>query len=979
MCYFRNNFVSSIEAANSPLGMLAAIASPSPTTKVRPPSRTSALVGTTATGTSQPGSTLKSSKLEAGLRNSSRDTQSNSGSASPPPSPSTIAAMRKGISLSGSLVATDNDDDSRKHSPDTSAESSATVPLSVQSPTRPSAIPTSQLDVLALVTATSPPMPSRRRWINHGTSKPMFSNPPSVTPSNRQSPTEAMPALRRSDSGSDTESEDEVALRSHSARIRSRYHTTQFHPLPLNSDTGNEALSFKPIGTFYPTTPHGRDQQHQGLSTISLHTHSRTARPSRHTGTRKRKGDSRSSGNATDTDEERQSNTMTPVSGRVTGSAATHARNQHLSLLAHSPHIDSIGLSGDPGHESQVAPASEPAMHRRSRRRRLHGDAHGVVLSKQLSKLAEETEDIDAGGTIAGEPSRSRETSLSLSSPSSPSRKRRMRTKRVRNSSHRSGSETETDTELASRLPGSETETDRSNSNGNTLSNGNHVNGRANITADMPNGAHRRLTGSSTAHHAMPPIATSNRARGVTVGSIQRPVLPPITQIEGYAHPRQPRPAHGAIDSTQGGNDSDGETTDTDDDFFGLSRSFHSSIRPPRRVIRHLASLRAQHSRLPAALQLNGPRPMALLQAGYSSYSPASSHRAGHYYNGDNHPRTAPIISGTSSADDTGFGLGISSVEGDRARNNETAPQSRVLSTPEAAAGPAISSAIRDAPLPPPRAFQDRNYLPHHGINSRLPHNEDTHALSSSMRREFARDPFAPVADEFTYRGAALRRLEKSYVRGNTLNGQGSSSINRKRALTAPSSFEPPVNHRSQNSVGGRAFSSGELLLEDEPEESSRPRISSIAGTPPERNQPLDTRVNLLGVSPVSSLRSSLLGQQQHRFSQAAPDGSASQHYRSNSSVAEEDGEGNGLHERPGSPSMDAALRRSRKRQHSSGAKIPELSSSPSLHSSDSNGHSPSSRRRLEPTSDTHHANASPPKSDDVLFSPIDSESSSSK
>ncbi|KAJ2215512.1 hypothetical protein EV179_002105 [Coemansia sp. RSA 487] len=1032
--------------------MLAAIASPSSATKTQPSTHTS----TTAT---TPGNNPRQTKTDSAQLPSNLlvDAQSNSGSASPPPSPSTSAAMRKGMAMSKALAVSEEADagrqveEQRRLSPeDGSAESSAIVPVSEQSPpqARPLAIPASQLDVLALVTATSPPMPSRRRW--------------GAAPSHNITP---KPAVSHDHSdGSDTVSEDELTLRSHSARIRSRHHAVQLRPLPhahneFDADS-HGALKFKSAAN-----QHDRYQQQQRLtmSAKPLRFHgpiTRTAKPQglHQNGARVR----RSSGETTETDEENQQqqqklsgHTMTPRGRRFVG---------------YPPPNAAIAASSAAGIAAQsMAPASEPAIHRRTRRHRLHENARGVVLSKQLSELTEETEGNDGIGGAHGEPSRSPESSLSLSSsPSaSPSRQQRMRTKRLRARKRvqQSGSETETDVEMASRLPGSETETDPSLSNGTSTpsagsgsANGAALAGGAATFTDARNGTHRRLVGrSSSTVNRLPPFAGDRASKDGTAPSTgSRPMLPPIAQLDRYIRPRHQgeRDRADALEDRDGGNSSGGETTETDEEFFGPSRAFHSSIRPSKRVVRHLASLRAQQSHPPAALQLGArPRPphpsRRHLDAHDRAYSiqpeapqPISSGSSnggggyGPHYSIDGQSYTAPV-SATDPSGNGGFGLGIGSLDGDYEHRGTgvAVSQTRVVSTPESVAIPSMSSAIRGTPRPAPRdaasgyAAARSDHIGGRPVRANSGASSSSH--NSSMRREFARDPFAPVANEFTYHGAALRRLEKSYVRGSALangNGPPSSSsaaaaaaaaaANRKRALTAPSSYDPPgfasgrggLGRYAHSGVGisGRAISSSEAFFDDDHDASQRGRAnrslaSSNAGTPPEWNQPLDARIHPLGVSPVSSLRSSLLSHQHRAFPQP-PLSSANSptvsttnaHHQAVAAkataaiepahggesgtfaVAPEEEEED-LHERPVSPSMDAVLRQSRKRQHSSGAITLPFSDSSPLSQSNKNSddtRSPSSKRRAhvedkeEPSHKTAPSSASP-KPNDVVFPPI--------
>ncbi|KAJ2746691.1 hypothetical protein H4S06_005205, partial [Coemansia sp. BCRC 34490] len=208
--------------SNSPLGILAAIASPSSATKLPLPSSQQKPTASNSARQTKSGSDQTSNPVMS-------NPQSNAGSATPPRLPSTGATTPRGrIATPKGLESAPDTDNTRGHVikehhilPENDlTETSTTAPVSADSLThqgRPHAIPASQLDVLALVTATSPPMPSRRRWaaaLGHSTSKPIVSYDCS------------------GNSSSDTVSEDELTLRSHSARIRSRHHAAEFRPLP---------------------------------------------------------------------------------------------------------------------------------------------------------------------------------------------------------------------------------------------------------------------------------------------------------------------------------------------------------------------------------------------------------------------------------------------------------------------------------------------------------------------------------------------------------------------------------------------------------------------------------------------------------------------------------------------------------------------------------------------------------------------------
>ncbi|KAJ2325565.1 hypothetical protein IWW51_002727 [Coemansia sp. RSA 2702] len=244
------------------------------------------------------------------------------------------------------------------------------------------------------------------------------------------------------------------------------------------------------------------------------------------------------------------------------------------------------------------------------------------------------------------------------------------------------------------------------------------------------------------------------------------------------------------------------------------------------------------------------------------------------------------------------------------------------------AAGPALASAVRGAgPLPPPQ--------PHYP-------QANAHEGSPVMRR----DPFAPAPNDLTYRGAALRQLERS---SGTEPGP---AANRKRALTAPSSYDAPLRRRVPYGIGGKMISSTDSLLEDD-------REDGLAGTgyctPPERSRHIGNRGSLLGESPVSSLRSSLLARTPMQPPTRTPQASTS-HVPPTSSA--EDEPSVDVLSGPGSPSMDAALRQSRKRRRSPSQQSPQPTASIS----------PASRRRLD---------MSPaPDGPDAMFPPIDRDAS---
>ncbi|KAJ2540898.1 hypothetical protein GGF49_004109 [Coemansia sp. RSA 1853] len=518
-----------------------------------------------------------------------------------------------------------------------------------------------------------------------------------------------------------------------------------------------------------------------------------------------------------------------------------------------------------PTASPQMPPASEPAMRRRQRRR-VHG---GTNLSKQLSELEE---DVEVGSSSRPEAQRtSQSPSISISPPNSQPRQP-MRRARAHTRTHMSGSETETDTEMTTRPPGSETESIRLN----------------------------------PANGAAPSV--SSRLRSAS----QRAQLPPMPP--GNTQRRQSQ-------ADRDNDNSGGETTETDEDFFGPSHAVHSSIRPPRRVVRQLANLRARRQQ-PAALDLNGyayaPQPDA----------PMPGHQ----------PRTAPVSADSADGAHGGFGLGITSAMSMQ-RDGSARGTGRVLSTPSMAAAPALVAAVRSPAHPPPAPHAPYPQMNAHG-NSPMVHN-------GYAQREYARDPFVPASNEFTYRGAALRRLERS-------GGAEAGPMSRKRALTAPSSYDSPLRRRAPYALGNKMASAADALLEDDGEDSFADSASGYC-TPPERSRHLGNRSCLLGESPVSSLRSSLIARVPVQPPTQNAQASTSSHTQPASSVESEPAAE--LMSGPGSPSMDAALRQSRKRRRSPSHQSPQ-SPQPECDLS------PASRQRIDGSPATDGP--------DAMFPPID-------
>ncbi|KAJ2157976.1 hypothetical protein GGF46_004113 [Coemansia sp. RSA 552] len=367
--------------------------------------------------------------------------------------------------------------------------------------------------------------------------------------------------------------------------------------------------------------------------------------------------------------------------------------------------------------------------------------------------------------------------------------------------------------------------------------------------------------------------------------------------------------------------ESDGDTTETDDDFFPPPRTVSSSAQHPRRAVPRLAGLRAQQL---SSTSRPLPQPS-------SSGLPATARL----------PHTTPA---TAEGEGSNMGLGISS-----GRPGQRSSSGRVLSTPSLAASSAMSSAVHG--MPPPQSYvPDGHSLVHHG---------------SSMPQEPPRDPFTHASEDLTYRGAALRRLEKSYARGGPA-GTEHGTVSRKRALTAPSSYDPPLRRRALYGLGGKMITSADSLLEDE-HEGGYTGPGSGYSTPPEHGRHLGSRNGLLGESPVSSLRSSLLSRAPGPPQPAGSAQRTPQTLPTHTPLDKPPGEDEpaDMASGPGSPSMDAALRQSRKRRRSpsSATSSPMPSQQPA---------SPGSRKRISrtPPSTAHQASPRP----ELMFPPIDSD-----
>ncbi|KAJ2801573.1 hypothetical protein H4R20_003615 [Coemansia guatemalensis] len=969
---------SSAEAAQGSLGVLAALASPTPAAKDETPTHSAeeAADGDGGTKTTlapthntRSSALLKTPKLECS--SPERSSGSNQGSLSPPHSPSTQAAIRKVKRGTSSIDESTALSDSQ----------GSYVPGDI--PDRPAAVPATQLDVLALVTATSPPMPSRRGWIGHSTPKPAFPQPKPAFPQPdpaATTPTRAQLSRSAGDAGSDSDtvSEDEQTLRTYSSRRANRHQSVQMRELSAGASPPDRTSTHEPYPTnSAPLSARALPAHGDGSRATSYHLRqsasARAPRTRNHPKARgtnrlreKRKADDGSSGDTTETDEEMSSLSQTPV---VQRSAAHGIRSQQLlpNGADLSRRADSVDWDKQPdsgaraydsprpgGAVSRVPPASEPTAHRRSRRR-LNGHTRGVVLKKQLSELSEEAE------LASQQPHMS---SNSLSPPPSPLREHRRSARRTRATSRlqMSESETETDTELAARVSGSETETEAEAEVANsTTSNSAQLTGsRRNGRIHHNNSRNGGATQLRNASHR--PVSDGLIAAAATRDHLHaaRPPLPPVhaSRSRSGSSRRNGHSVHGGSNN----DDSGGETTETDDDFFGPPRAVHSSIRPPRRVVRQIANLRARHPQ-PVALPLGGSRPMdrgtGCAEYAHMSYDDPQI--------GSNQPRTAPTSAVEANRDD-GMGLGISS-QGPRQRNGS----SRVLSTPSMAASSSATTAIFGAPASP--YARDGEYYSVSPQDQQPQYRDRPHQLpprpgyaSVEEPSSFSNDPFAPGSDEFTFRGAARRRLEKPH-HGRGSNGSAEEArASRKRALTAPSSFDPALRRRVPYALGNKMLSSAESLQEDERE------YGAATGycTPPERSRHIGSRAGLLGESPVSSLRSSLLAQPhiqapvppQPQF--ASPARIPSRASTSNAQPGDRE-HGDGAVEMlagSASPSMDAALRQNRKRHRT-----------PSLAAADSPP-SPASRQRssesVASVGSSTATRAAPSRSADMMFPPIE-------
>ncbi|KAJ1645154.1 hypothetical protein LPJ64_003221 [Coemansia asiatica] len=1028
------------ESIDSPLGILAAIASPSPTIKTQPVSLASTLLANASSSSisqidnsngnenrkSSSGSPVISNVEPAAFKApqltsiSPKTTNgTNSESASPPASPSSQAALRK-----------DSKDSSSASNESTASASSGTTANASSSL---AAIPATQLDVLALVTATSPPMPSRRRWVLHSTPKPLTAgaNDDVNTPVRNGKNGNTLKNSNSPDSGSDTVSEDELTLRSYSARIRSRHYNLQPRLIALPAQAtsssgdavyrhgifeGNSAGAGAGAGAgVEPGKPLFASAQARRKNPSMFATNGFTerhpsvsARAPRYK-RRELGNDSRSRSNAMNvrsdndnvlakTDDEMPSNRKTPT--HICRSAQRHPENQlAMEAIDYPQAIHVRNRAGSVSDREKLPPASEPSLNGRSRRHIPNG-IQGSVLSKQLSQLVEdEGEAAGHSGEHANSGVPSRYSSLSISPPPSPSQRQHRRSKRIRSgrSTMLSGSETETDTELATRQLASGAETDRS------------------AASRYQNGSlHARITPefSGLAAYPRPPF----NARRAGINDDRGPIYhnPPYHYHDNHHQQQQQQNQLRKRRHQDAQIDSEGDTTETDEEFFGPSRALHSSIRPPRRVVRQLASLRARNVQ-PTALDLSAHRQPVAYYANYSELtSPVEEAFSGSHYPYQTH--TAPATGIPHAESGASMGLGISSAAGQpRDAQNIGAP--RVLSTPSLVAGQGISGAIRNG-------ANQRSYappLPEAHIQEQQQQQQQQQQRQRGYSSHYQHQQ--PVADEFTYKGAALRRLEKSHARGSTGGGGGGgtqgSFVSRKRALTAPSTLDPPLRKRGQYGPNGRLLNSTASLLEDENEEdgysgntdgqvygrtgtasvgasgSNTPNGNGYGYYKQRQHYSGNGRAGqsyALGASPMSSLRSSLVSRidppRDLRLYSPSSQNIELQSTRLSFESLRSDNQTLGActdslevasSAVPGSPSMDAALRQTRRRQGSSGiSAAARQSQSPSVRTSSGFPHASNHQHtsqigggRSGPNVVATVVTTSP--RNDILFPPIDS------
>ncbi|KAI7824968.1 hypothetical protein BX661DRAFT_41873 [Kickxella alabastrina] len=823
--------------AEDPLGMLAALASPPPaTTKTRSTSlatnsslTTGASTTSGATVEDKPDMHAKSTELSTPvieLSSPKNINASDSQSTSPRTTPSRQASLLK--SLSDPSMASE-------------VETSVTT-------ARPNGIPATQLDVLALVTATSPPMPSRRRWGPHGTQKSTFLQIIREVPTTANTTRLERPENKASDS--DTVSEDELTLRAYSTRQKSKYEDSRMPLLTLASSQPTGTSSVRAVKTkpFIPL-PDGQTRHQPDIEAARI---GYQVDRHRYTGL-KRKGKSmESSGSTTDTDDDASSARQPHFQRR--GALSGYPPRAAPSSSDNVP----FGLFDD---SSRPAPANELVLCRSSRVNMNNISSEGGLHSKRGSRL-------------------------SISPPVSPSqRQRSLRTRRSRKgrTGQKECSDTETDTELATRPPGSDTETDRSISTHGVDAVSEPISTQVN---------YKRHTDGM----AMSPIHTLNSMAEIASAAsrmvapnfslvAQHARLPPIAQ-SGLESQRRDQGARGATSQ-----DSDGDTTETDDEFFGPSRVAHARAAGPlpRRVVRHITSAHGSQQQQdytnPSALQLPGPRLPRLLPRPFDSNGKALSHEAPEDHQSAYQSYTPPAANFDSSNSGLHMGLGINSG-GSGQLGVPGSGQLRILSTPSLAAGPELAAAVQGVPPSSHAGFNGQPMLPPAQIptpvHSQAQPPRDASLLhNSSMRREFVRDPFAPISDEFTFKGAALRRLEKSHVRGTPNGGRNNEYVSRKRALTAPSLLEPPARWHGQYGPSDGPFNSNTSMLDDDNTSDYSDAIGhndivmgdhsaceSEDSMSPKRSQQQSSggHRRMLGASPMSSLRSSLFARAEPRY-----------------------------------------------------------------------------------------------------------------
>ncbi|KAJ2726316.1 hypothetical protein GGI07_000627 [Coemansia sp. Benny D115] len=849
----------------SPLGLLAALASPSPTTKLRPARMAAAATSLAPSTHDTPDTDSTAHEILARLNStansapqapahSSRSPKSSthSTSISPSASPSVQAVRRKdakeALQVSSASISSLGSTGTRV----------------ARSPGRPSAIPATQLDVLALVTATSPPMPSRNKWHARNTPQPVVSSSQVVTPVRRVRPP-YQTENPQGGSDSDTVSEDEVTLRSYSARIRTRKQNVNLRSLAYTPQPKSLLNRLQSLGNG-AAADHSNSIGARGPMSRRVSDAGYNRQPDQQRGihdagllSRRRAPDMPEQGL------DQFGRDELPEQGNPNGLVIRAPEN------APPPEPSRRELYAVRDY-ARIPPATEPALRRRSHRG-MHDNTHGRVLSRQLAILAGENPDSMVHSALDMQHSLDDPNNSSLSSsPLQPNGSLQFYRKRPRTDKPHShdGSETNTDILVSPRIPGSETETDRSNSD------------KSNGPGVSPRPAGRHAEGN--------PQGWSGPSRGSNSTNA-------FDRRNGHLSVTPCGP---------GGEQSDGDTTETDDEFFGPPRAVHASIRPPRRVIRHLANLRSRNVQ-PVILDFPNTRTNQMLpQSSERSSLVASPQRLVGPHSG---PPSA-VYRALGSGNDAeymapGFGLGISSSNSGQTHIHVSGPP-RILSTPSIAATSAAIAAVGN--MPP--LSDSRNG------SRRLPMQNTGHLYNSSSQREHSRDTLASSSQELTYRGAALRRLEKSYVRG-TANGALNAVASRKRALTAPSSLDPPVRRYGPYEPSTMSSSTGMVISEVDDEAEfgdfvAIDRATEVASTPDLshlrshiRHTPQNNHNHVLDIASRTSLHPSALVD----VESVIDDGRV----ESNGMLAETD-----LPDRPESPSVQAAMRQERKRRHSS-------------------------------------------------------------